>query len=148
MNPTLTHIDLPGISHLQSGKVREVYDLDEHLLFVASDRISAFDCILPNGIPGKGNILTQLSAWWFNRLRHVTPNHMLTAEFPDFPVELQPFRDQLAGRSMIVRKADMLPVECVARGYLIGSGWKEYEADGLGLRDCPARRVPDGRPAG
>src|SRR5213083_1686614 len=119
-------IDLPGIKKLRSGKVREVFDLGETLLFVATDRLSAFDVILPEPIPHKGAVLNQLSAFWFKRF-HKIDNHFVTADFGEFPEELRPFRAQLADRSMIVRKANPLPVECVVRGYLAGSGWKEYQ---------------------
>src|SRR5207247_10820318 len=119
-------LDLPGVKKLRSGKVREVFDLGETLLFVATDRLSAFDVILPDPIPHKGAVLNQLSAFWFRRF-HKIDNHFITADFDDFPKQLQPFRAQLAGRSMIVRKAKPLAVECVVRGYLAGSGWKEYQ---------------------
>src|SRR6266700_410849 len=119
-------LDLPGITKLRSGKVREVFDLGETLLFVATDRLSAFDVILPDPIPRKGAVLNQLSAFWFRRFNKIE-NHFVTANFNDFPEALQPFHLQLAGRSMIVRKARPLPVECVVRGYLAGSGWKEYQ---------------------
>src|SRR5438552_3898650 len=126
-------IDLPGIKKLRSGKVREVFDLGETLLFVATDRISAFDVVLPDPIPKKGAVLNQLSAFWFKRFGNSEMsreqrigNHFVTANFDEFPKSLQSFRVQLAGRSMIVRKAKPLPVECVVRGYLAGSGWKEY----------------------
>src|ERR1700726_3807874 len=119
-------IDLPGVQKLRSGKVREVFDLGDPLLFVATDRISAFDVILPDPIPRKGAVLNQLSAFWFNRFNKID-NHFITADFDQFPKELQPFREQLAGRSMIVRKTKPLAVECVVRGYLAGSGWKEYQ---------------------
>ena len=119
-------LDLPGIKKLRSGKVREVYDLGETLLFIATDRISAFDVILPDPIPKKGAVLNQLSAFWFNRFGKID-NHFVTADFDRFPKSLRPFREQLAGRSMIVRKTKPLPVECVVRGYLAGSGWKEYQ---------------------
>ena len=127
-------IDLPGIKKLRSGKVREVFDLGETLLFVATDRISAFDVVLPDPIPDKGAVLNQLSAFWFKRFGNSDmrrerriENHFVTANFDEFPKNLQSFRAQLAGRSMIVRKAEPLPVECVVRGYLAGSGWKEYQ---------------------
>ena len=119
-------LDLPGIKKLRSGKVREVFDLGETLLFVATDRLSAFDVILPDPIPHKGAVLNQLSAFWFRRFAKID-NHFVTADFDDYPQELRAFRDQLAGRSMIVRKTTPLPVECVVRGYLAGSGWKEYQ---------------------
>jgi len=118
-------IDLPGIKKLRSGKVREVFDLGETLLFVATDRLSAFDVILPDPIPHKGAVLNQLSAFWFKRFDKID-NHFVTANFDAFPQELRLFRDQLAGRSMMVRKTKPLPVECVVRGYLAGSGWNEY----------------------
>ncbi|MHA3770551.1 phosphoribosylaminoimidazolesuccinocarboxamide synthase [Verrucomicrobiota bacterium sgz303538] len=120
-------LDLPGIRKVASGKVREIFDLGEHLLFVATDRISAFDCILPNAIPHKGEVLTALSAFWFQRFGFVK-NHVVATDFAQFPSELAQYAEQLRGRSMIVRKAKPLPVECVVRGYLAGSGWKEYQA--------------------
>jgi len=122
-------LDLPGIRKLRSGKVREVFDLGETLLFVATDRLSAFDVILPDPIPKKGAVLNQISAFWFRRFDFVT-NHLITDDLDDYPGNLAPFRDQLRGRSMIVRKTKPLPVECVVRGYLAGSGWKEYEETG------------------
>jgi len=121
--------DLPGIKKLRSGKVREVFDIGEHLLLVATDRISAFDCILPDAIPGKGEVLNRLSSFWFHRLDFV-PNHMVETEISAFPPELKPHEGILRGRSMIVKKARPLPVECVVRGYIAGSGWKEYAASG------------------
>ncbi len=125
-----TQIDLPGVQKFKSGKVREVYDLDDSLLLVATDRISAFDCILPNGIPAKGSVLNQISAWWFQQTGDIIANHMISIDPSDFPSEVQGQRDILAGRSMMARKTKALPVECVVRGYLIGSGWKEYQRDG------------------
>jgi phosphoribosylaminoimidazole-succinocarboxamide synthase len=119
-------VDLPGIKKLRSGKVREVFDLGETLLFVATDRISAFDVILPDPIPKKGAVLNQLSAFWFNKFGKIA-NHFITTDFNVFPKQLRPFRGQLEGRSMIVKKSKPLPVECVVRGYLAGSGWKEYQ---------------------
>ncbi len=125
----ITSLELPGLKKLRSGKVREVFDLGDTLLFVATDRLSAFDVILPDPIPGKGAVLNQLSAFWFDRLS-LGQNHFVTADFAQFPPELQPFRAELSGRSMIVRNAEPLPVECVVRGYLAGSGWKDYQATG------------------
>ena len=123
---TQTSIDLPGIKKLRSGKVREVFDLGDTLLFVVTDRISAFDVILPDPIPHKGAVLNQISAFWFQRFDEIV-NHFVAADVEQFPKELQQFREQLAGRSMIVKKTKPLPVECVVRGYLAGSGWKEYQ---------------------
>src|SRR5215831_12529177 len=125
-NAPITSLNLPGIKKLRSGKVREVFDLGETLLFVATDRLSAFDVVFPDPIPGKGEVLNQLSAFWFRRFPFVK-NHMITAKAEEFPTELAPYLEQLHGRSMIVRKAQPLPVECVVRGYLAGSGWKEYQ---------------------
>jgi phosphoribosylaminoimidazole-succinocarboxamide synthase len=126
MQSTQSLIDLPGVKKLRSGKVREVFDLGDTLLFVVTDRISAFDVILPDPIPKKGAVLNQLSAFWFKRFANIE-NHFVTADFEEFPKELQPFDEQLAGRSMIVKKTKPLAVECVVRGYLAGSGWKEYQ---------------------
>ena len=124
----LLTLDLPGVRKIASGKVREIFDLGEHLLFVASDRISAFDCILPNPIPRKGAVLTSISAFWFQKFTFVE-NHVIATDTRDFPDVLKPFSDQLSRRAMVVKKgASLLPVECVARGYLAGSGWKEYQA--------------------
>src|ERR1700737_462983 len=125
-HPPLSSIDLPGIKKLRSGKVREVFDLGDTLLFVVTDRLSAFDVILPDPIPHKGAVLNQISAFWFKRFEDID-NHFVAADFDQFPKQLQAFRDQLAGRSMIVRKTKPLAVECVVRGYLAGSGWKEYQ---------------------
>src|ERR1700739_1170204 len=119
-------LDLPDIKKLRSGKVREVFDLGDTLLFVATDRLSAFDVILPDPIPKKGAVLNQLSAFWFNRFGKID-NHFVTSDFDNFPKQLRTFHEQLAGRSMIVRKTKPLTVECVVRGYLAGSGWKEYQ---------------------
>ena len=119
-------VDLPGIKKLRSGKVREVFDLGDTLLFVVTDRLSAFDVILPDPIPEKGAVLNQLSAFWFKRFDRID-NHFVTANYEEFPAELQAFREQLLGRSMIVKKTKPLVVECVVRGYLAGSGWNEYQ---------------------
>jgi phosphoribosylaminoimidazole-succinocarboxamide synthase len=112
------------------GKVRDIYDLGRHLLIVATDRISAFDVIMPNPIPDKGKILTQLSKFWFAQTRDIIPNHLISTEVNDFPKDVLPYREALEGRSMFVEKADPLPVECVVRGYLSGSGWEEYQRGG------------------
>ncbi|HUA37214.1 MAG TPA: phosphoribosylaminoimidazolesuccinocarboxamide synthase [Candidatus Sulfopaludibacter sp.] len=124
--PTL-QLDLPGIRKLRSGKVRDIFDLGDALLLVASDRISAFDVIMPNGIPRKGEVLTQISHFWFEKFASLVPNHLLARVNDPFPKELQPFAAQLARRSMIVKKAKPLAIECIVRGYLSGSGWKEYK---------------------
>jgi phosphoribosylaminoimidazole-succinocarboxamide synthase len=126
MTDTILQLDLPGIHKIKSGKVREIFDLGDRLLFVASDRISAFDCIMPNGIPRKGEVLTQVSYFWFARTAAFQPNHLLSQAGDALPPALQPFAAQLKGRSMIVKKAQPLAIECVVRGYLAGSGWKEY----------------------
>jgi phosphoribosylaminoimidazole-succinocarboxamide synthase len=123
---TLLSLDLPGVKKLKSGKVREIFDLGDRLLFVASDRISAFDCIMPNGIPRKGEVLTQISYFWFSQTEGFQPNHLISRAGDPPPPNLQPFTDKLRGRSMIVKKATPLAIECVVRGYLAGSGWKEY----------------------
>lgn len=130
MKEALTTIDLPGIKHVRSGKVREIFDLDDKFLFVASDRLSAFDCVLPTGIPNKGKVLNQISAWWFEKMAEIVPNHMITADVSEFPEGLQSHRNILEHRSMLVKKMEVVPVECIARGYLIGSGWKEYQQNG------------------
>jgi phosphoribosylaminoimidazole-succinocarboxamide synthase len=120
--------NLGSIPLLGRGKVRDLYAIDDALLLVATDRISAFDHVLATGIPGKGKILTQISLFWFEQLAPIVPNHLITADVKQFPAALQPFADQLEGRSMLVKRATMFPVECVARGYVAGSGWKEYQA--------------------
>jgi phosphoribosylaminoimidazole-succinocarboxamide synthase len=126
----LLETNLPTLKQFKKGKVRDVYDLGDRLLVVATDRLSAFDVVLPTGIPGKGIVLTQMSLLWFRLLADVVPNHVLTADVAEYGPELQPYRQQLEGRSMIVRKAEVLPIECVVRGYLAGSGWKDYQATG------------------
>ena len=126
VTPLLT-LDLPGFPPPKRGKVREVFDLGDRLLFVATDRISAFDCVMPNGIPRKGEVLTQLSHFWFDLTGSWLPNHRLAQAGDLLPAALAPFEAQLRGRSMIVKKAKPLPIECVVRGYLAGSGWKEYQ---------------------
>jgi phosphoribosylaminoimidazole-succinocarboxamide synthase len=125
-NQPLLQLDLPGVRKLKSGKVREVFDLGDRLLFVATDRISAFDVIMPNGIPRKGEVLTQISYFWFAQTEAFQPNHLLSHGDDPLPATLQPYAAQLARRTMIVKKARSLAIECVVRGYLAGSGWKEY----------------------
>lgn len=132
----LLRSDLPGIPLVNRGKVRDVYAMDDQrLLIVATDRISAFDVVMPNGIPDKGKVLTQLSLFWFQRLRdmvrtQIVRNHLISANAAVYPSQLRPFREQLEGRSMLVRKLKIVPVECIVRGYLAGSGWKEYQQQG------------------
>jgi phosphoribosylaminoimidazole-succinocarboxamide synthase len=148
-NPVILQTDLSGIERHAQGKVRDVYSVDENrLLIIASDRISAFDYILPTGIPDKGRVLTQLSIFWFDFLRDVTPTHFLTANVDEYPEKLQPFRDQLEGRSMLVKRAKMIEIECVARGYISGSGWKEYRERGTvcGIRLPAGLRESDKLP--
>jgi phosphoribosylaminoimidazole-succinocarboxamide synthase len=131
MDSVLLRTELPELKLHAQGKVRDVYDLDkDHLLFVATDRISAFDYVLATGIPHKGRVLTQISMFWFDFLRDVVPNHVATADVEKYPPQLRKHTDQLTGRSMLVKRADMIPVECVARGYISGSAWKEYKATG------------------
>ncbi len=138
-NEPLLQLELPGIKKLKSGKVREIFDLGEAFLLVATDRISAFDCIMPNGIPRKGEVLTQLSHFWFERFASLIPNHLLARADDPLPRQLQPFAAQLARRSMVVKKAKPLAIECVVRAYLAGSGWKEYrEGQTVGGIKLPA----------
>ena len=127
---TLLQTELPGFNLWRRGKVRDVYDLGDRLLIVATDRLSAFDVVLPTPIPDKGRVLTQLSRFWFDKLRSIVENHVLSTEVAEFDPELQPFAAQLEGRSMLVMKTEPLPVECVVRGYITGSGWKDYKASG------------------
>ena len=125
-NNTLLELNLPGVRKIKSGKVREIFDLGDSLLFVATDRISAFDCIMPNGIPRKGDVLTQISYFWFAQTQSFQPNHLISQAGEPLPASLKNFAADLAQRSMIVKKAQPLAIECVVRGYLAGSGWKEY----------------------
>jgi phosphoribosylaminoimidazole-succinocarboxamide synthase len=141
--------DLSGLKLFRRGKVRDVYEYKDKLLMIATDRLSAFDVVLPTAIPSKGAVLTQLSKFWFEMMHDIVPNHLISADVKDFPADLQRFRDILNLRSTLSVKADMFPVECVARGYLAGSGWKEYQESGSvcgmslprGLRECD--RLPE-----
>jgi len=144
----LLDIDIPGIKKLRRGKVREVFDLDDALLLVATDRISAFDCVMPNGIPRKGEVLTQLSFFWFGRFAGLVPNQLLAGPTDPLPARLAPYAKLLARRAMLVKKAKPLPVECVVRGYLAGSGWKEYRASQTvcGIKLPPGLREADELP--
>ncbi len=128
MSDTLLQLDLPGIRKLKSGKVREIFDLGDRLLLVATDRISAFDCIMPNGIPRKGEVLTRISHFWFDQMASVVANHRVLGTDEPLPADLVAHAERLQGRSMVVHKAVPLTIECVVRGYLAGSGWKEYQA--------------------
>jgi phosphoribosylaminoimidazole-succinocarboxamide synthase len=130
MNKVILKTEFPDISFVKSGKVRDIYDLGENLLLVATDRISAFDVVLPNGIPGKGRVLTRISIYWFKQMEDVIPNHVVAIKVEDFPKKLYKYVDILEGRSMLVKKARPIPVECVVRGYLSGSSWKEYKERG------------------
>ncbi len=140
---------------MRRGKVRDVYDVGNALLIVATDRISAFDCIMPNGIPGKGQILTALSLFWFQRFAAQFENHLIATDVDRYPAPVQSFADQLTGRSMLVKQARVVPIECVARGYLAGSGWKEYQQTQTvcgvklppGLRQCDKLPEPIFTPA-
>ena len=127
---TLLQLDLPGVPKVRSGKVREMFDLGDRLLMVASDRISAYDVVMPNGIPRKGEVLTMFSHFWFNRVADLVPNHLLTKADEPLPEAVQSHADQIGRRAMVVKKAQPLAIECVVRGYLAGSGWKEYQKQG------------------
>jgi len=137
---TLLKTDLGSTPLIGRGKVRDLYAVGDALLMVATDRISAFDHVLGSGIPGKGKILTQISLFWFDLLRDLVPNHLIATSVKDFPEPLHQYSDQLEGRSMLVKRAQMFPVECVARGYIAGSGWKEYKGNGT----VCGIKLPDG----
>ena len=156
LDPVVLQTDFPDLKLHASGKVRDVYQIDdERLLFVATDRISAFDYVLATGIPHKGRVLTQISLFWFDFLSDIVPNHLITAEVEQYPQALQKYAEVLRGRSMIVQRAEMFPVECVVRGYISGSAWKEYQASGkvcgidlpAGLRESEAFPEPIFTPA-
>lgn len=118
--------DFPGLTLVSRGKVRDIYDVDPYLLIVATDRISAFDVIMPNPVPGKGEVLTQMSAFWFQKMKDIVPNHLVSTDPEEYPSACAPYKEVLRGRSMLVKKAKPLPVECVVRGYLSGSAWSDY----------------------
>lgn len=130
MNKVVLETEMPDVGMPRRGKVRDIYDLAEHLLLVITDRVSAFDVVLPNGIPGKGRVLTAISVFWFKKMEDIVKNHIVAVDVRDFPHKLQKYRDILEGRSLLVKKAEVLPVECIVRGYLSGSGWKSYQKDG------------------
>lgn len=146
--PALIETELTPLTLYARGKVRDLYAVGDRLLLVATDRISAFDHVLATGIPGKGKVLTQLSLFWFNFLEGIVPNHLITANVDEYPEELAGYRDELEGRSMLVKRAQMFPVECVVRGYLSGSGWKDYRATGsvCGIRLPAGLRESDRLP--
>lgn len=149
LDSVLLQTDFPELELYASGKVRDVYRLDnERLLFVATDRISAFDYVLASGIPHKGRVLTQISLFWFDFLKDIIPNHFITADLERYPANVRAYADQLRGRSMVVPRGEMFPVECVVRGYLSGSGWKEYKATGkvCGIELPPGLRESDKLP--
>jgi phosphoribosylaminoimidazole-succinocarboxamide synthase len=141
----LSETNFPNLKLASRGKVRDIYDTGEHLLIVATDRISAFDVVMPNPIPGKGRILTRLSLFWFARMEAIVPNHLVATEVKDFPESCRPYEEDLEGRSMLVAKAAPLPVECIVRGYLSGSGWKDYQQTGriCGIALPPGLRESD-----
>jgi phosphoribosylaminoimidazole-succinocarboxamide synthase len=153
--PVLTKTELPGVPITSRGKVRDIYEADGKLVLVATDRISAYDCVFEQGIPRKGQVLTQLSVFWFKFLAEMVRNHFLTANLQDYPQPFSRFQDQLEGRSMLVKQAKPFPVECVVRGYLSGSGWKEYKEGGAiagmplpaGLRESDRLSEPAFTPA-
>ena len=140
MENVLLKTDMPDITFLRRGKVRDIYAVDDYLLLIATDRISAFDVVLPNGIPGKGRILTQISLYWFRQMEGIIKNHIVATEVREYPGICHKYADQLEGRSMLVKKAKPMPVECIVRGYLSGSGWKEYQKSGT----VCAMKLPDG----
>ena len=127
MEKVILKTDFPDVELVKRGKVRDIYDLGQHLLLIATDRISAFDVVLPSGIPGKGRVLTQISLYWFKQMEKIVQNHIEATEVKDYPKRLHKYADILEGRSMLVKKTNPVPVECVVRGYLSGSGWKEYQ---------------------
>ena len=153
--PPILETSLTGLTPYRRGKVRDLYELDDRLLIVATDRISAFDFVLPSAIPDKGKVLTQLSAFWFARTQDIVPNHLLSTQLADYPASLSRHADLLRGRSMLVRRTTPVPIECVARGYLAGSGWKEYRETGgvcgirlpAGLQESDRLSVPIFTPA-
>ena len=129
MKDVVINTDMPDVGIPRRGKVRDIYDLGEHLLLVVTDRVSAFDVVLPNGIPGKGKVLTAISLFWFKMMEDIVRNHIIAIDVKDFPQKLRKYADMLQGRSLLVKKAKVVPVECIVRGYLSGSGWKSYQKD-------------------
>lgn len=140
MQKVILETNLQGVKFIRRGKVRDIYEVEDYLLIVATDRVSAFDVVLPNGIPGKGKILTQISLFWFDKVKDIVENHIVSSNVREFPEPLQVYGEVLEGRSMLVRKAKPLAVECIVRGYLSGSGWKEYQKTGM----VCGIKLPDG----
>lgn len=136
----ITRLELEGLRFLKRGKVREIFDFEDKLLIAATDRISAFDFVMPNGIPGKGTVLTQISRFWFEKTRKIVPNHLISAEFDEFPQACSSYRNELEGRSMLVHRTNPLLAECIVRGYISGSGWKDYQKTG----EISGIALPDG----
>ena len=140
MSNVVMETNLSDVKFLRRGKVRDVYEIDDYLLIIATDRVSAFDVVLPNGIPDKGRILTQISIYWFSRMKDIIENHIVATDVKDYPEVLHKYKNILEGRSMLVKKAKPMPVECIVRGYLSGSGWKEYQKSGT----VCGIKLPDG----
>ena len=128
--------DFSDLHLVKRGKVRDIYDVDDKMLLIATDRISAYDVVMPDPIPGKGEILTRISLFWFNVMADIVENHLITSDVAAFPAACRPYADALKGRSMLVKKAKPLPIECVVRGYISGSGWKSYQEDGTVCGIC------------
>ena len=137
----LMKTNFPGLTLAGTGKVRDIYALDPYLLIVATDRISAFDFIMPDPVPGKGEVLTRMSAFWFEKMGSIIPNHLVSADPDEYPAACAPYRGVLRGRSMLVKKAQPLPVECIVRGYIAGSAWNEYRVSGTDLAAVQAEKV-------
>jgi phosphoribosylaminoimidazole-succinocarboxamide synthase len=140
MADVLMDTKFDDVRFIKRGKVRDIYEIDDHLLIIATDRISAFDVVLPNGIPDKGKVLTQISNYWFSKMKDIIENHIVATEVKDYPPVLSKYKGMIEGRSMLVKKAKPMPVECIVRGYLSGSGWKEYKKSGT----VCGIKLPDG----
>jgi phosphoribosylaminoimidazole-succinocarboxamide synthase len=140
MKHAVFETDFPDLNLLKKGKVRDIYDLDDSLLMVTTDRLSAFDVVMPDPIPDKGKILTQISLFWFEVMKHLVPNHLISSNVDDYPSSCKPYAEDLRGRSMLVKKTEPLPIECVVRGYISGSGWKSYQETG----DICGIKLPEG----
>ena len=132
--------NLPGLNLVKKGKVRDIYDVGEHFLIVSTDRLSAFDVIMQQGIPYKGKVLTKISEFWFNFSRDIITNHLVSTSVDDFPPDCKQYRDELEGRSMLVNKAEVIPIECIVRGYISGSGWNDYKSTG----EISGIKLPEG----